>query len=108
MSPRLFVPVVLSLCLGVLIYLYWREGDELQSSRTANKQLQKELTLSRGERDQLQFKFNLLREDVESAQQAHEESERRVQELDEQLQEELGKLVSVNKPDHTVDMIAIS
>lgn len=87
--------VFLSLCLGVLIYLYWRESDELEKSRVANKQLQKELTASRGERDQLQFRLNLLREDLDSAQRAQGESEKRVQELDEQLQEEQGKLVSI-------------
>ena len=94
MSPRLLVLLALSSCLGALLYLYWRESCELRNSLLANRQLQKELTSSRSERDQVQFRLNLLREDVESAQRAHEESERRAQGLDEQLQEEQGKLVS--------------
>lgn len=75
------------------MFLYWRETSQLQESRLANRQLKRELTSSRGERDQVQFQLNLLREDLESAQRARDESERHVQELDEQLQEERGKLV---------------
>lgn len=93
MSLRHLVPVVLSLCLGAVLFLYWRESSQLQDSRLALRQLKRELTSSRGERDQVQFKLNLLREDVESAQREREESERHLQELDEQLQEEQGKLV---------------
>ena len=93
MSLRHLVPGILSLCLGALLYIYWRESAELHDSRLANKQLQKELTSSRSERDQVQFRLNLLRDDVASAQRAREESDRHVQELDEQLQEERGKLV---------------
>ena len=90
---RHLVPVGLSLCLGALLYIYWRESAELYASRLVSKQLQKELTSSRSERDQVQFRLNLLRDDVASVQQAREESDRHVQELDEQLQEERGKLV---------------
>ena len=97
MSLRLLLPVLVSLCLGVLLYLYWRESDELEKSRLAYKQLQKELTASRGERDQLQFRLNLVREDLDSSQLGQEESEKHAQELDEQLQEEQGKLVSMKK-----------
>ena len=91
---RLLVPLSLSLCLGAVIFLYWRDRHELHSSRLVNEQLQRELTLSRGERDQVQFRLNLLRDESSNTQQAYEESERRVQELDEQVQEEQGKLVS--------------
>lgn len=94
MSPRHLASVALSLCLGAVLFLYWRESSQLQDSRLSNRQLERALTSSRSERDQVQFRLNLLREDVETAQQAREESERRVQELDEQLQEERGKLVS--------------
>lgn len=93
MSLRHLVPVALSLCLGAALFLYWRESSQLQDSRLALRQLKRELTSSRGERDQVQFKLNLLREDVESTQRELEESERHLQELDEQLQEEQGKLV---------------
>lgn len=93
MSLRHLISVALSLCLGAALFLYWKETSQLQESRLANRQLKRELTSSRGERDQVQFKLNLLREDLESAQRARDESERRVQELDEQLQEERGKLV---------------
>ena len=93
MSSRHLLPVALSLCLGAAFFLYWRESGQLQTSRHSHRLLQRELTASRSERDQVQFRLNLLREDLEAAQQAREEGERRVQELDEQLQEERGKLV---------------
>ena len=95
MSYRHLLPVVLSLFLGALLYLYWRESSELHQSRLTNNQLQRELTASRSERDQVQFRLNLLRDDLESAQRSREESERHMQEIDEQLQEERGKLVSI-------------
>ena len=67
---------------------------ELRGLRSANGQLRHELTSSRGDRDQVQFRLNLLREDLGAVQQAREEGEQRVQELDDQLQEERGRLVS--------------
>ena len=67
---------------------------EVRGLRSANGQLRQELTSSRGERDQVQFRLNLLREDLGAVQQAREEGEQRVQELDDQLQEERGRLVS--------------
>jgi chromosome segregation ATPase len=65
---------------------------EVRGLRSANGQLRQELTSSRGERDQVQFRLNLLREDLGAVQQAREEGEQRVQELDDQLQEERGRL----------------
>ena len=93
-SLRLLASVVMCSCLGGLACVYWRQSCELHALRLSESQLRKELTSSRGERDQVQFKLNLLREDLGAVQQAREESERRAQELDDQLQEERGKLVS--------------
>ena len=91
---RVLALAVLSSCLGGLLYVYWRQCGELRGLRSANGQLREELTSSRGERDQVQLRLNLLRQDLGAVQQAREEGERRGQELDEQLQEERGKLVS--------------
>lgn len=89
---RYLAPLVLSLCLGALLFLYWRESNELQRSLMTNNQLRRELTTSRSERDQVQFKLNLLQEDMNTAQ---KESERQIQGLDEQLQENERLLVSL-------------
>ncbi|CAI8004016.1 hypothetical protein GBAR_LOCUS3814 [Geodia barretti] len=89
---RVLALVVLSSCVGGLLYVYWRQCVELRGLRSANGQLRHELTSSRGDRDQVQFRLNLLREDLGAVQQAREEGEQRVQELDDQLQEERGRL----------------
>lgn len=92
-SLRVLALVVLSSSLGGLFYVYWKQCGELRELSSARGQLQQELTSSRAERDQVQFKLNLVREDLGAVQQAREEGERRAQELDEQLQEERGRLV---------------
>ena len=100
-SLRVLALAALSSCLGALLYLHWMQGGQLEAVRTAHSQLQRELTASRGERDQVQFKLNLAREDLEGVQKSREESERRVVDLDEQLQEERGNLVGLSALDLT-------
>ena len=97
LSLRVLALVALSSCLGAFLYLHWRQGAELRSLQVAHKLLQRELTGSRGERDQLQFKLNLMQDDLEAVQKSRVESDRRALELDEVLQEERGNLVSLSR-----------
>ena len=94
MAFRHLLPVGISLALGVAIFMYWSASSQLQEIRQSNRALKRELTSSRSERDNVQYRLNLVKSDLEQAVRNKEESERRAQELDEQLQEERGKLVS--------------
>ena len=63
------------------------------SLRTDNQVMKKELSSARNERDNIQYRLNLLKEDLELAVQRKEEAERKEKEEHESAEQARGQLV---------------
>ena len=92
-SGSLVIPLLLAVVVGILLYFYWGVSTQVHSIRADNNGLKRELSNARNERDNLQYRLNLLKEDLEVALQGKEELQRRTQEQSEKAAGAEGKLV---------------
>lgn len=74
------VPIILAFVVGVLLYLYWGVSSQLGSLQGDNRELKRDLAGARNERDNLQYRLNLLREDLDVALQKRDDLEQRAEE----------------------------
>ena len=92
-SGSLVIPLLLALVVGILLYFYWGVSTQVHSIRTDNNALKRELSNARNERDNLQYRLNLMKEDLEVALQGKEELKQRTQEQSEKAEGVEEKLV---------------
>ena len=92
-SGSLVIPLLLALVVGILLYFYWGVSTQVHSIRADNNALKRELSNARNERDNLQYRLNLMKEDLDMALQGKEELKQRTQEEREKLEEAEEKLV---------------
>ena len=93
MASRQVLTLGLALALAVATLLYWRANLQLEEVRQSKEALGRRLADSRRERESVQHKLEQTNSKLERVFLAGEESEKRLQELDEQVQGERGKLV---------------
>ena len=94
-GSSLLIPLILAFIIGLLLYFYWGASSQVVSLKTDNNGLKKELRAARNERDNLQYRLNLLREDLDVALQKKEEADRRFQEEEELVQGADAKIVGL-------------
>ncbi len=90
----LLVPVVLAFVVGILLYFYWGVSSQLGNLQADNRELKKGLAAARNERDNLHYRLNLLREDLDVALQKKDDLEQRAQEEDARREAAEDKAVS--------------
>ncbi len=90
----LLVPILLAFVVGILLYLYWGVSSQLGDVQADSRGLKRDLAGARNERDNLQYRLNLLREDLDVALQKKDELEGRAQEEEANRQAAEDKVVS--------------
>ena len=78
----MLVPLILAFIIGLLLYFYWGVSSQVHGLRADNSALKRELSNARNERDNLQYRLNLLRDDLDVAVQGKEDAQRRVEQLE--------------------------
>lgn len=89
----LLFPLVLAFIIGILLYFYWGVSSQLRGLREGDRDLRRELSNARNERDNLQYRYNLLKEDLNVASDGKQEALQRAEEQERNFLESEQKLV---------------